>query len=60
MPKIALIVVNKRINQRFFVKDNQGRLSNPPSGCIIDRELVENEIGASEVNKQFDFYLTPA
>lgn len=56
-PAITVIVVNKRISQRFFVKDNQGRLLNPPSGCIIDKGLVE-EHGAE--SKQFDFFLTPA
>lgn len=35
-PQITIVVVNKRITQRFFVKDGQGRLRNPPSGCIID------------------------
>jgi hypothetical protein len=40
-PKITVIVVNKRISQRFFVKDQGGRLVNPPSGCIIDKGLVE-------------------
>jgi len=35
-PDITVVVVNKRISQRFFVKDQQGRLTNPPSGCIID------------------------
>lgn len=56
-PEITVIVVNKRISQRFFVKDNQGRLMNPPSGCIIDKGLVE-EHGAE--SKEFDFFLTPA
>ena len=36
MPKITLVVVNKRINQRFYVKNSRGELQNPPSGCIID------------------------
>ena len=36
MPKITLVVVNKRITQRFFVKDGRGNLQNPPNGCIID------------------------
>ena len=40
-PKITLVVVNKRIIQSFFVADSNGRLMNPPSGCIIDRDLVE-------------------
>ena len=40
-PEVTLVVVNKRITQRFFVQDNQGRLINPPSGCIVDKGLVE-------------------
>lgn len=56
-PTITLIVVNKRISQRFFLKDSQNRLLNPPSGCIIDRELVEDRPADS---KQFDFFLTPS
>lgn len=40
-PSLTLIVVNKRINQRFFIKDGSGNLMNPPSGCIIDKDLVE-------------------
>lgn len=56
-PEIIVIVVNKRISQRFFVKDNRGNLINPPSGCIIDKGLVE-EHGPN--SKQFDFFLTPA
>ena len=35
-PSITVVVVNKRITQRFFVKDEKGCLRNPPSGCIID------------------------
>ena len=57
-PKITVIVVNKRISQRFFVTDEKGRLNNPPSGCIIDRKLVETQDVNS--NKKFDFFMTPA
>lgn len=36
-PEVTLIVVNKRIPQRFFVIDPKTqRQTNPPSGCIID------------------------
>jgi len=41
-PYITVIIVNKRITQRFFVEDNQGRLINPPSGALIDQKIVEN------------------
>lgn len=55
-PKITLFVVNKRIIQSFFVRDNQGRLNNPPSGCIIDRDLVES---SASTKGEFDFFLVP-
>jgi len=38
-PQLAVIFLNKRVNQRFFVKDGE-KLLNPPAGCIIDRDLV--------------------
>lgn len=53
-PEVTVIVVNKKVSQRFFVSDQQGKLSNPPSGCLIDKALVEKHTDA----KQFDFYLT--
>jgi hypothetical protein len=56
--EITVVVVNKRISQRFFVKDEEGRLANPPSGCIIDRDLVEHS--GDGKNQKFDFYMTPA
>ena len=67
-PEITLVVVNKRINQRFFLKDEAtGRLNNPPSGCIIDKGLVEHGGSTSESEgnetegfKPFDFFITPA
>ena len=40
-PEITVIVVNKRISQRFFLLDARGRVQNVPSGCIIDKDLVE-------------------
>ena len=57
-PSIVVVVVNKRISQRFFVYDEKGRLTNPPSGCIIDKKLVESSDPNS--NKKFDFFMTPA
>ena len=35
-PYITVIIVNKRITQRFFVEDGNGKIINPPSGCLID------------------------
>lgn len=60
-PTIAVVIVNKRITQRFFIQESNGRLSNPPSGCIVDKSLVEHEgDGKEDKNGVFDFYLTPA
>lgn len=56
VPEMTLVVVNKRITQRFFIKDSNGRLTNPPSGCIIDHTLVEHDDG----DKNFDFFMTPS
>jgi len=56
-PTICVVVVNKRITQRFFIEGPKG-LDNPPSGCIIDKTLVEQD--GTEKNGVFDFYLTPA
>lgn len=39
-PKITLVVVNKRINQRMFCQE-AGEVKNPPPGTIIDNKLVE-------------------
>jgi aubergine-like protein len=49
---ITLIVVNKRINQKIFVKKGD-EMQNPEPGTIIDSVLVEND----ESNKCYDFFL---
>lgn len=54
-PFITVIIVNKRITQRFFIEDQQGRLINPPSGCLIDTKVVENQ----DSHTEYDFYLVP-
>ena len=53
LPKITLIVVNKRINQRMFVNDANYQTKNPEPGVLIDSKLVENTDG----NNCFDFFL---
>ena len=53
-PKITLVVVNKRINQRMFLEKHRD-MANPQPGTILDHQLVENNDG----NKQFDFFLVP-
>lgn len=63
-PEITVVIVNKRITQRFFVEDERGRLHNPPSGTILDTDLVEQDGISNETSGGaagiFDFYLTPA
>ena len=40
-PQLTLIVVNKRIHQRFFYQDRD-QLFNPPAGALIDTKLVSS------------------
>jgi len=47
-PKLAYIVLTKRINDRFFEQGNRG-LSNPSGGLIIQSQVVSDSI--------FDFYM---
>ena len=54
-PYITVVIVNKRITQRFFMEDQNGDIQNPPSGCLIDKQIVENQ--NSEI--EYDFYLVP-
>lgn len=54
-PHLTVVIVNKRITQRFFVQDKFGNLNNPPSGCIIDKQMVESE----EDKLEYDFFLIP-
>lgn len=54
-PQITVVIVNKRITQRFFLDDGSGRLVNPPSGCLIDTQVVES----SDPTNEYDFYLVP-
>lgn len=42
-PSITVIIVNKRISQRFFVKNEKGQLVNAPSGTVIDTNVVQSE-----------------
>lgn len=54
-PSITVVVVNKRITQRFFLPDSRGNMVNPPSGSLIDSTLVQSE----DSDQEFDFYLVP-
>ena len=56
-PMISVVVVNKRINQRFFmIEPKTGKILNPPSGCIIDKELTANPSDVGE--NEFDFFIS--
>jgi aubergine len=50
-PRIVLVVVNKRINARFYASQG-GKVNNPPLGTIVDRAVTE-KVG-------YDFYVMPA
>ena len=52
--KVTLIVVNKRINQRFFEKTEELAITNPPAGTIIDSKMLQ-EVEAD--SKLYDFFL---
>lgn len=66
-PKITLVIVNKRINQRFFehannvsmnsssssIDDSIVNVKNPPCGTIVDCDVVCNNKG----EKLYDFFL---
>ncbi len=54
-PHITLIVVNKRITQRFVIDNGHGEIMNPPSGSVIDSGLVAKD----DSDSVFDFYLVP-
>ncbi|NP_001161632.1 piwi-like protein [Saccoglossus kowalevskii] len=47
-PKVAVVIVKKRVNARFFHMARQD-LSNPPPGTVVDSEVTRPE--------WFDFYL---
>lgn len=50
-PKLVHLVVNKRINARFYTNQG-GKVNNPPLGTIVDRVVVEKD--------GYDFYVMPA
>ena len=59
LPNITLIIVNKRVRQRFFEKSgssHQAQILNPPQGPYVDHGFVEQ---AEVVDGRFDFFLVP-
>jgi aubergine-like protein len=51
MPSLIYVLVNKRTNARFYMKNN-GNITNPPLGTVVDSKVVDKN--------GFDFYVTPA
>jgi len=47
--RLTMIVVNKRIGARFYMRANDGFFTNPPPGTVIDHTVTREE--------RFDFYL---
>ena len=50
-----MIIVNKRVRQRFF-ESKEGHIINPAQGTYIDQGFVEQP---EPVNGKFDFFLVP-
>jgi aubergine-like protein len=55
LANVTLIIVNKRVRQRFFEK-SQGQIINPPQGTYVDTGFVEQ---SEVVDGKFDFFLVP-
>lgn len=59
-PKITLIIVNKRVRQRFFqqtqASSGQTFIDNPPQGTYVDQGFVEQ---SEVIDGKFDFFLVP-
>jgi aubergine-like protein len=47
--KLMVVLVNKRVSQRFFNCENPQRLMNPQPGTIVDSQVVANDT--------YDFFL---
>lgn len=47
-PKLTLIIVTKRIDDRFFLREN-GRINNIPGGTVVDNTVIKKE--------RFNFFL---
>ncbi len=48
LPKLTVILIDKRITQKFFSVDGKRQLGNPAPGTLIDNTIV---------SKDYDFYL---
>lgn len=59
-PEITLIIVNKRVRQRFFQQtpgnNGQNFIDNPPQGTYVDTGFVEQ---SEVIDGKFDFFLVP-
>lgn len=48
VPKLTIIVIDKRITQKFFAIEGSRQLQNPPPGTLVDNTIV---------SRYYDFYL---
>ena len=55
-PKFTFIVVQKRGSTRFFWKQDNGYLANPPVGTVVDHSIVKQQSNDNR-SGPFDFYL---
>jgi aubergine-like protein len=51
VPRICYLIVNKRVNARFFSKAGRN-IGNPPMGTVVDSSVT--------MKSGYDFYLLPA
>jgi aubergine-like protein len=56
LPKQTLIIVNKRVRQRFFQQGAQAGIINPPQGTYVDNGFVEQ---SEVIDGKFDFFIVP-
>ena len=42
-PKLTVLVVQKRGNSRFFLRENRDELANARMGTVIDQDVVKEE-----------------
>lgn len=55
-PKLTLIIVNKRVRQRFFQNSGNAGITNPAQGTYVDTGFVEQ---SEVIDGKFDFFLVP-
>ncbi|ODM90222.1 Piwi-like protein 1 [Orchesella cincta] len=57
LPKLTYIVVNKRINTRFFARERGESYKNPPPGTVVDDTVTRPERQVDNNYGVYDFFL---